>query len=426
MSFCCVAIITSLIARWNGSWSCLQAQKDGTRAASDWRFYWPQTSRQKSSTCGTGTGHQYLGRWPEQASYQVRLVHFLPFQKIAVFCSKLLVADVLVNFTLYLTTSSTALSTVNRHFCFCRHEEKPKKIWQPPKAPVVEPEPPQPPKPPRTYEYTKIKSPQKATISNESTSDFMKRITPSKFNPAKKISPVKFSPSKATVEEKTPVKLSPAKISPLKAKGVTSTKDSKFFPSPNVVSSVTVQLGHNSSPSKAKPGESTGTDIDEPTKKPIAARFAAWEKKVDETRSQSVSPRKVMLLFGICTFPFCRCCVTLLLHMPLAVSVTDDEQWWNFQGSDSDSAVEAEEPRAAQRPVRCFNARSFEHVGAFPYGRVGEESGPIPEGKRGLCQISGGKLAEVAESDRLCFSKKANSFVFVSIVNFFGSSAFEV
>ncbi len=162
----------------------------------------------------------------------------------------------------------------------CRQEEKPKRVWQPPKASSA-PEAPQPAKPPRTYEYTKIKSPEKAVHSDESASDFMRRVAPSKFSSSKPVSPVKFSPTKTGLDDKSPVKSSPTKLSPLKVSAATSAK-TKFFPSPNVVSSMTVKLGDKSSPVQSRQRESAGTDSDEPTKKPVAARFAAWEQKSAE------------------------------------------------------------------------------------------------------------------------------------------------
>ena len=165
------------------------------------------------------------------------------------------------------------------HYCnfFFRHDEKPKKIWQPPKAPSAA-EPAQPTKPPRTFEYAKSKSPAKAVVTDEATSDFMKRIAPSKFSPAKHISPVKFSPSKGVTNEKSP------KTSPVKT---------KFFPSPKtVVSTMTVKLANTPSPGKSHRRESVDTGMDEPTKKPISARFAVWEKKSFDKGDAQVEPTK--------------------------------------------------------------------------------------------------------------------------------------
>ena len=169
-------------------------------------------------------------------------------------------------------------TTLNIVIFFCRQDEKPKKIWQPPKAPSTA-EPAQPTKPPRTFEYAKSKSPAKAAVTEEATSDFMKRIAPSKFSPAKHISPVKFSPSKAVANEKSPMKTSPVKT--------------RFFPSPKpVVSTMTVKLSNTPGPGKSHRRQSGDTDMDEPTKRPISARFAVWGKKSTEKGDVQVEPTK--------------------------------------------------------------------------------------------------------------------------------------
>ena len=129
----------------------------------------------------------------------------------------------------------------------------------------------------------------------------MKRIAPSKFSPAKGIGPVKFSPSKANLDERSPVRATTIKTSPTKT---------KFFPSPKpVVSTMTVKLANTPSPGKSRQHKTEDTDRDEPTKKPVAARFAAWQKKStniddrqDEPTKQPVSARMANWEDKVCHF----------------------------------------------------------------------------------------------------------------------------
>ena len=55
---------------------------------------------------------------------------------------------------------------------------------------------------------------------------------------------------------------------------------------------MTVKLSNTPSPGKSHRKQSVDTDMDEPTKKPISARFAVWEKKSTEKGDVQVEPTK--------------------------------------------------------------------------------------------------------------------------------------
>lgn len=167
--------------------------------------------------------------------------------------------------------------------CFSRKDEKPKKVWQPPEPLSASPAK-TPPKPPRTFEHeSSLPSPQKRVSPGKREASPIKEASPSKrFSPAK----ASDSPAKA---EASPIKrnASPPKkaSSPVKS-NVSKLNVELLVPEKKPCSTV---LTVESVPSPAKSSPSRKSHENEPTKKSVSARLAAWQQKVEKVENDGQS-----------------------------------------------------------------------------------------------------------------------------------------
>ena len=205
-----------------------------------------------------------------------------------------------------------------------KEEVKPKKVWQPPVQPIEEPAPS---KPPRTFEHTLTgtdssvgrkespakpprtrspapSSPRVATKSPKKDVLRTKAPSPKKSSPQVSTLTVKLGSTQNTsplaiVQGKTTecspsIPINETVKSPWRdAKARSPRKETtKKTPSKDIVRSLSKKRGssdgsaHEAGPATKSPRQS---DVNEPTKKPVSARLAAWQKKTDTPEPERIA-----------------------------------------------------------------------------------------------------------------------------------------